>query len=641
MTLPNPHNLLNQDNQPKPIMKRLFYLALLLFTAQLLGQTPFPRVRSYDTLPLFLLSNPNDANTHVFVAGRNTLGDGGGGLFSIVVDDGNGTNSGTVFRFPMPYTNYLAKRELATGALNATWFGAKGDGVTDNAAVLQSMINTYQGTTNALYLPGGVYNISAPLTITNDLTLKGDGFQTVLQYAPLVQQTNLALLTVSNQIAIIGQQGMDIENLTLAGDNHSNIIYGLIVTNIGRSVFRNISAGNVSGAGFLVSFAVLSTFDNLQCNWRLPYFWNQNTSGFNVPPTNGLYSAYSGASACTLYNPVMEGCASYGIVLAGSTEAANIIGGASESNGGGLHVTEGAYMCTVIGLDCEADPTATLVTEANTWDNQFQHCILFGVNTIGGTGNRIYGGFVTNLTDVGLATEISFAHPPSTNGVGVGTHGNLYSIGVQQPGVGFNAPYFQAFGANTNWPLTLSALYDAGAVDQFIVLNGMLTDTNAKTSPTFFASTDGGTVLNDDRNVVNKGFNIGHLPSGYGGSPNWFFHVADNGGVTIGTNTTFSPLDLTLINANAVMDTEGKGLKIKEGPTSARMGQATLSAGAVGVSCSSVTSSTRIFLSYATGGGTLGSLYVSAIIAGSSFGIHSSSATDTNIVNWLLVEPAP
>jgi hypothetical protein len=79
-------------------------------------------------------------------------------------------------------------------------------------------------------------------------------------------------------------------------------------------------------------------------------------------------------------------------------------------------------------------------------------------------------------------------------------------------------------------------------------------------------------------------------------------------------------------------------LSLKDG-SNKRMGQAVLVGGTVAVSNTSVTASTRIFLSHANTSGTLGHLYISARSAGVSFTITSSSGTDTSTVNWLLIEP--
>lgn len=83
----------------------------------------------------------------------------------------------------------------------------------------------------------------------------------------------------------------------------------------------------------------------------------------------------------------------------------------------------------------------------------------------------------------------------------------------------------------------------------------------------------------------------------------------------------------------------GKGFRVKEG-SNAKMGVSTLVAGTVVVSNTSVTSTSRIFLTCNTPGGTPGFLRVSARTAGTSFTILSSSGTDTSVVAWQIFEPA-
>jgi hypothetical protein len=94
------------------------------------------------------------------------------------------------------------------------------------------------------------------------------------------------------------------------------------------------------------------------------------------------------------------------------------------------------------------------------------------------------------------------------------------------------------------------------------------------------------------------------------------------------------------VAGNVTLTTAGNGLKIKEG-SNATMGQATLVGGTVTVNTTKVTASSRIFLTTAVAGGTLGILSVGAMTVGTSFVINSSSGTDTSTVNWIIIEPAP
>ncbi|MFE9003093.1 hypothetical protein ACFYOY_13270 [Streptomyces sp. NPDC007875] len=96
---------------------------------------------------------------------------------------------------------------------------------------------------------------------------------------------------------------------------------------------------------------------------------------------------------------------------------------------------------------------------------------------------------------------------------------------------------------------------------------------------------------------------------------------------------------LSLATSDFRIATAGRGLMVAEG-SNAKMGRATLVAGAATVSTTAVTASSEIFLTNQALGGTAGFLRVSARTAGTSFTITSSSGTDTSTVAWMIVEPA-
>lgn len=87
------------------------------------------------------------------------------------------------------------------------------------------------------------------------------------------------------------------------------------------------------------------------------------------------------------------------------------------------------------------------------------------------------------------------------------------------------------------------------------------------------------------------------------------------------------------------LGTVGGGVAITEG-SNARMGVATLVAGAVTVANTSVTANTRFFMTVNTPGGTVGAPRLQSRIAGTSFTINSSQGADTSTVAWLMVEPS-
>ncbi len=99
---------------------------------------------------------------------------------------------------------------------------------------------------------------------------------------------------------------------------------------------------------------------------------------------------------------------------------------------------------------------------------------------------------------------------------------------------------------------------------------------------------------------------------------------------------------LTQLDGGVRLGAAGAGLSIREG-SNAAMGTATLSAGTVTVSNTLVTSSSRIFLTPQTLGtvSVPSACGISGRSAGISFTILCSQATDTSVIAWQIVEPAP
>lgn len=136
-------------------------------------------------------------------------------------------------------------------------------------------------------------------------------------------------------------------------------------------------------------------------------------------------------------------------------------------------------------------------------------------------------------------------------------------------------------------------------------------------------------VLTGTSSVTN-GFSVptGNTPTAYSNSTARFQWTSS--GITL------------LGGGNFVAGTIGMGLQIKEG-TNAKMGIATLAAGTVTVSNTAVTANSRIYLTCQSLGTVTApsALCISARTAGTSFTILASQNTDTSVVAWQIVEPAP
>lgn len=123
-------------------------------------------------------------NTQVMVTGYYAPGDGGGGIYYFdAADSASADNGGTV----IVAADGGRWKIAATSEISVKQFGAKGGGVTDDAAALQKAANALPNG-GALYFPAGTYIVdTACVTFLNKQRIRvfGDGKATVVR--PSVQ----------------------------------------------------------------------------------------------------------------------------------------------------------------------------------------------------------------------------------------------------------------------------------------------------------------------------------------------------------------------------------------------------------------------------------------------------------------------
>ncbi len=100
--------------------------------------------------------------------------------------------------------------------------------------------------------------------------------------------------------------------------------------------------------------------------------------------------------------------------------------------------------------------------------------------------------------------------------------------------------------------------------------------------------------------------------------------------------------NITATNGDLVLGTTGNKLQIHATTAASdSIGTSAVLDGAspsqLVVATTAVTANSKIFLSYATAGGTQGSLSVGTIVGGTSFQIKSSANGDTSTVNYLII----
>jgi hypothetical protein len=107
--------------------------------------------------------------------------------------------------------------------------------------------------------------------------------------------------------------------------------------------------------------------------------------------------------------------------------------------------------------------------------------------------------------------------------------------------------------------------------------------------------------------------------------------------IIAGTTITSTLGNIAATNGNLVLGTAGNKLTIATGSNASLGTSGVLSSGTVTVATTAVTAASKIFLTRAVAGGTLGNLSVGTITANTSFTITSDSSSDTSTVNWLII----
>ncbi len=129
-------------------------------------------------------NNSTFPSTHdsVVLLGRNAQDDGGGGLFVRVTSNSTLADDGGVIAED---ANGDAWERQFDGPVNVKWWGAVGDGSTDDTSAIQSAIDYVANQTNGggfVYIPSGLYNVSQ-VVMSSGVHLVGNGVQgTTLQF---------------------------------------------------------------------------------------------------------------------------------------------------------------------------------------------------------------------------------------------------------------------------------------------------------------------------------------------------------------------------------------------------------------------------------------------------------------------------
>ncbi|MCX4750890.1 glycosyl hydrolase family 28-related protein [Kitasatospora sp. NBC_01287] len=537
--------------------------------------------------------------------------------------------------------------------LNVKAYGALGDGATDDTAAIQSALNTCP-VGGVVYLPKGIYRTSAPIKVLPGTTLEGSHGGGEAQSTAWVAPSCIKPLATFSGVAaiqVLDQQlgsyatlasEITIRNLTIDGSAvpGATAVDGIRATGqIQHLVLREVQVRSATGVGINTTYNMgVSSgpqapyclhFDRVSVLWAASYgvVLNNSTDSFlndvYVLGCTGPGWYISGADSTTFVGCRAEWSGSDGFQLAGGNGIQSYISCSTDRNahnGWSVTASTNTGLITMVGCRATRDGSASTsagyaglavasTTRKVIVDN-FQ--TVTGANDDGsGLTTPQYGVSVTSSAYVTVSSGILTA---VTAGWYDGGGNTVARRGAMLTGTGIST---------WSWSGTASPV---GAATSTVLLQAQVT---GDTQQRFTVGSDG--KLQWGPGNAGQDVDLYRSSSAQLQTDSYFVVGA---GQSNGTWTSWSSSAKALICGSA-----GAGLAIAEG-SNARSGTATLAAGTVTVSNTSVTANTRIQLTIQSPGGTVGAPYVNARTASTSFTIKSTSASDTSVVAWLLVEPA-
>jgi len=241
-------------------------------------------------------------NAIVHVLGYHEPGDGGESTMFWDDDSTEADNGGTIIQ-PNSVSGAGRWKMLFSGPINVKWFGAKGDGITDDWQNIQNIIDANY---RYLYFPAGTYMISQSITYAksdplydasgnfnqNGIRLEGESENTVSIVA-LSGFTGVYIIKLDGNASgntdnhsPVGIVGVQVSNLTLRGLGRTSteLIRGINIRALWYSVFSNLVIRDVKSNGVLVTGVTLPGKDDADtsahCTFNNFHINNCGEAGF-------------------------------------------------------------------------------------------------------------------------------------------------------------------------------------------------------------------------------------------------------------------------------------------------------------------------------------------------------------------------
>jgi hypothetical protein len=558
--------------------------------------------------------------------------------------------------------------------------GAKGDGTTDDTAALQAALATVPAAGGVVYLPAGTYLLNGATGLalaTAGTVLRGAGAEAtkIVIGSGFAASAAVAVSAYNCQVADLSISGVSTTTT-------SNPAAGAItITGVRRAKVSRVSFFNINGWCVQAAATNASSTSNPLGTQLTGLYGSSCAGGIRILGNSVQgYAVNSFISDCHFQSGGVTTGASANldgvrIEDAWDVLVTNVLAWTSVGTGSSLHIVgncAASFIANFDGLGPNGGPCVLIEDGTNGSPQNVQ--VSGGVIQQGSVGvlisgaakqvhlntsriinNQGHGVSVTGTSTTIFLSELFF----SLNGAAA--TGSNYDVNWSGTATGFITNCRLATAIVATGTAGVQQSINVAAGQSVRVINAAFLGTGAATA-NWFTNTPSGVLeasngkLNFLAGLTAQG-NAALQPSASGNSAlsvnvngsDAFdrLRILGNGNIQTGPGTATrdttwgrqGAAQIGTSDSDIVIGLAGKGVRIKEG-TNARMGTATLVAGVVTVSNTSITANTRIIPGHVTPGGTPGALFVQAVTVGTSFQIKSTSSTDTSVVSWVLVEAA-
>ncbi len=347
----------------------------------------------------------------VLVAGYYAAGDGGGGIFQYSSSSSATDNGGTVIAPTVGSGRWL---RLFSGPVYVTWFGAKGDGITDDVSSIQAAINFMRDNGGGtIIFESKPYAVGSTVVMYSTLRIEGVSAQTYLPADEPFNSLGARLIWIGGDsgaiVSLENTQGVIWDGVDIFGNRDASpttAVDCFVVNSHGggsfnsqRNIFRNFVAAKAKRG---LAFDPDDTDAGNTDGWLISNFTIYNVDkGIYLNSVNIAYSRIERGA-------IFAKDAGVDFNRCGWVECASVTGSKFGANDNGTVFNIGTNSGTLLFTQCQSEYVADV--------SKFNFAILAGTKVTPTT-------FISNVVSLPLRLT--------------GTHSSLTLTGNQ-----FNASFY-------------------------------------------------------------------------------------------------------------------------------------------------------------------------------------------------------